>query len=211
MIEILLSLLGILLILIASEVLWRREILEPEMSRKFVHITVGAFVAFWPFYMPMEVIFLLAVAMFIVVALSRWMRLFESIHGVKRRTWGELFFPIAIAITAALAPAEWVFTAAILHLSLADGLAAVVGTRMKRPGRYKLFDQPKSVAGTLAFFLTSVVITATYFYVTAGSVWAGGAMLVWLPLLAAIIENIGLFGLDDLFVPIWVALVLGAV
>ncbi len=205
----LIALVGVFLILLVSELLWQKKVFKDEVARKFVHILVGSFVAFWPYFMSWRQIELMCLAFLLVVAASMRFRVFHAVHGVTRDTRGEIFFPIGIGLTALLAPSAVVFTAAILHLSLADGLAALVGKKCGRRHTYTFRGYKKSLAGTLTFFLTSLLI------ILAAVVGGGTAittatlpLLILLPMAATVVENTAVGGTDNVFVPLLVVSVL---
>lgn len=200
---------AIFLILVVAEMLWRAKLLEAEHSRKLVHIVVGTFAATWAFYMQDQQIVLLAGAMFLVVVISRLLGIFSSIHSVKRKTWGELFFPIGIALSALLTDSPWIFLAAILHVSLADGLAAVVGRRYVRTHGYKVLGQQKTLVGSLAFFNASLFIVISIVLLVPELQFIPIVLLL-VPALATAAENLGLYGSDDLLVPLIVTVLLTA-
>ena len=200
---------AIFLILVVAEVLWRAKLLEAEHSRKLVHIVVGTFAASWAFYMNDQQIVLLAGAMFLVVVISRLLGIFSSIHSVKRKTWGELFFPVGIALSALLTDSPWIFLAAILHVSLADGLAAVVGRRYVRTHGYKVLGQQKTLVGSLAFFNASLFIVISIVLLVPELQFIPIVLLL-VPALATAAENLGLYGSDDLLVPLIVTVLLTA-
>lgn len=205
----LLAVLGVFLILVFAEYLSRYRGVHSELTRKLVHVLVGMFVAFWPFFLSWRQIQMISVAFLVVVIISIWLNVFRSIHAVERNVVGELLFAMAIGILAFLSVNEWVFMAAVLHLSLADGMAAVVGLLWGDKNRYKMFGRVKSVAGSLAFFLTSMAIVAVYLIFSDASYSV--AALLWLPLAATIAENVAVSGADNLVVPLLVALFLTAV
>jgi phytol kinase len=201
--------LAIFIIVVSAEVLWRNKILRSEPSRKLVHILVGTYVASWGFFLADQQILLLAAAMFGVVLASRYLGVLGSIHNVQRKTWGELFFPIGIASCAVLTGSPWIFMAAMLHVSVADGLAAVVGSNYIKKHGYKIFNQQKTIVGSLIFFNASIFITLA---ATLLAPELQGSVLVVLivPLLSLAAENIAVYGADDLFVPVVVVLVMNA-
>src|SRR5690554_5952779 len=79
-----------------AELLRKTGRMHGEISRKFVHITVGTFVATWPFYMDVIWIQFMCLAFFAVVLASRYFKWFPAIYGITRRTWGDLLFPLGI-------------------------------------------------------------------------------------------------------------------
>lgn len=205
------ALAGVFAILVVSEIGWRRKVFRGESARKFVHISVGTFVAFWPYFMTWRQIQLMSLAFLVVVILSMQKHLFHAVHSVNRRTWGELFFPIGIGISALIMPSPIIFTAAILHLSLADGLAAVIGKKFGLLHQYRIHRYSKTLAGTLMFFLTSLIIVSTTVVLSGNSIsWPLLPLIIWLPVAATIVENISPAGTDNVFVPLLVVLVLQA-
>ncbi len=202
---------GVSVVLLTAEFLWQSKLFKrPEVSRKFVHILTGVFVAFWPFFMPFWVIQILSLLMLAVVVVSRRFRIFKSIHSVQRVTYGEYLFPVGVGITATFANTEWVYAAAMLHLSLADGLAAIVGTRFLKRG-YKIFGQTKTLIGSGTFYLVSIVIVAGIIWVTYPVYEITAlALLFWLPLVTTLLENAAVFGTDNVMIPLVVAAVLNS-
>ncbi|HLZ14360.1 MAG TPA: hypothetical protein VKQ34_00015 [Candidatus Saccharimonadales bacterium] len=197
---------AVFLILVFAEYLSRYKGVHSELTRKLVHILVGAFVAFWPFFLSWRAIQLLSVAFLIVVLVSVKLNIFGSIHAVKRNALGEILFALVIGILALIANTKWVFAAAMLNLSVADGLAAVVGLAFGDGSTYRVFGRRKSVAGSLAFFFASLAIMVGYAAFSGASYSA--VTIIWLPALAAIAENLAVQGTDNLVIPLLVALVL---
>jgi dolichol kinase len=206
MIYILLSLVAIFVLLVLANYLWRNEFMRPEVARKFVHIIVGTFIAFWPFFMDFRTIQWLSIAMLIVVLASKYWSLFPAIHSVRRHTWGEVLFPVGVGIAALLTTSPWVFMAAVLHMGLADGLAAVMGVTFGKKTGYTVFGQYKTIVGTATFWVVSMLVT---FFV----VWRSDLIIVsditlplllMLPLAAAVAENFSPYGSDNLWVPLLV-------
>jgi phytol kinase len=193
-------------ILVLSELWWRRHVMHDEFSRKFVHITVGSFVAFWPFFLSWRTIQLLSLAFIIVIALSLKLKLFQAIHSVQRPTWGEIFFALAVGVCALVTKDKWVYAAALLQMSLADGMAAVFGVRYGQRQRYLIFNQAKSLIGSLTFFLVSFLILVAYVYFSPHHL--SPAWVISISLLATGLENFAVRGSDNLLVPLFVALLL---
>lgn len=193
----------VFLILVLSELLWRTKKMRGESARKFVHICVGTFVAFWPLFMTWREIQFMALAFLVVIVISWRVNFFRSVHEVRRHTWGEVFFPIGIGISALLEPPALIFAAAILHLSLADGFAAVIGVKygMKRP--YKIRTYTKTLLGTITFWtISTAIILVTVLLSQNGLSWPLLPLLVWLPLTATVVENVAVAGTDNIFVPL---------
>ncbi|HEX7963299.1 MAG TPA: hypothetical protein VF466_01775 [Candidatus Saccharimonadales bacterium] len=196
----------VFLIIVFAEYLSRYRGVHSELTRKLVHILVGIFVAFWPFFLSWRQIQAISLLFFITVLLSIKFNVFGSIHAVSRNKVGEVLFALVIGILALITTKDWIFTAAMLHLSLADGLAAIFGLAWGDGSTYKIMGRTKSLVGSLAFFFTSLAIMICYAAFSGLSY--GGVALVWLPVLATIAENVSGEGTDNMVVPLLVALVL---
>lgn len=197
---------GVLAILLFAEYLSRYRGIHSELSRKFVHIVGGIFVAFWPFFLSWGQIQVLALLALIAALISIKLNIFHSIHAVKRNVWGEVLAAMVIGILALICDNPWIFMAAMLHLSLADGLAAVVGIAYGDNNSYKVLGETRSLAGNLACFFSSVVIMLAYTFV--GDNNASFLTLIGLPLLVTAAENFAVKGTDNLVIPLLVALIL---
>lgn len=194
-------------IVVTAELLWRQKVIRTEQSRKLVHIGVGVFASTWGFFLTQNQIILLAGLLFVVVLFSRIFNIFGSIHKVSRRTLGELFFPLGIALTALLAGSSWVFMAAMLHVGVADGLAALMGVNYVDKHGYKVFGQQKTVVGSVVFAIASLAIVVMTM-LASPELTANVVVLLAVPLLSTFAENVALFGSDDVVVPVVVALVM---
>jgi phytol kinase len=195
-------------ILVFAEWLSRSKQIHAELTRKLVHVAVGSFVAFWPFFMSWRSIQLLSLLFFIVVSLSVKFNIFRSIHAVQRNMTGELLFAIVIGLLALISTNEWIFAAAMLHLSIADGLAAIIGLGWGDNNTYKVWGRTKSIAGSAAFFVTSFCILVMY-AIFADSTTSFFTLL-WLPVVATAAENIAANGTDNIVMPLLIAVVLTA-
>jgi dolichol kinase len=194
-------------ILMFAEYLSRSKEIHAELTRKLVHVLVGTFVAFWPFFLGWRQIELLSLAFFVVVSISIKLNIFRSIHAVERNITGELLFAIAVGMLALICTNKWIFMASMLHLSLADGVAAIVGLGWGDNNGYSIFGSAKSRAGTIGFFVTSVMIMVFYLLFSGSS--NSIAMLAVVPIAATVAENIAVRGTDNLVMPLLVALILG--
>lgn len=210
MIGMLIAALVIFLLLRLAEYLRKTGRMHGEISRKFVHITVGTFIAFWPFFIDIVWVQFMCLAFFVVVLASRYFKWFPAIHGIERKTWGDILFPLGIGLTVLVADSPWIFAAAMLHLSLADGFAAVVGEKHGRTNRYLVFGYPKSYVGSATFLVISVGILAGLLILSPQFSAVGASMLLWLPLIATVLENVATKGMDNIIVPVVMAFLLNS-
>lgn len=202
---------GIGLLLILAELLWRQKVLKGEGQRKFLHITGGTYIAFWPWMVSMRTIQLLGAAMLIGVMINRGSRTkLHFLRGPKRESYGDVFFALVIMLCALLADVKLFFAVAILHLALADGLAAVVGKNFGKAWRYKVFRQTKTVVGSMTFWFVSLCILGTGMLLDTSLISFSNyaILLIFLPPMLTIIENVVGFGLDNIVVPLAVLVAL---
>lgn len=198
--------------LLLSEFLWRKKIVTVEVSRKMIHMGTGVLVAFLPFFMSWKNIQALSIAFLVVILLSSQYKILKSIHAVKRVTKGEILYAVGIGVCAFLEPAPWIFTVAILHLALADALAAVVGTKWGKRTKYTLLSHGKSFLGSLVFFYASMTIfLGVIILQPAEALPSNYLLLLVLPTILTLLENISWYGLDNVSIPLATTILLSSV
>lgn len=195
-------------ILFAADYLQRQKRLQTEVARKIAHITAGLIVISWAFYASWTLIIIGEIATLLGALVVRRFKWLRGMHSVKRKSWGELSGSAGIIIIVLLGVQRWVFVVAMLHVSLADAAAALIGSHYGTSSQYTLLGQKKSVAGSLAFSLVSVLIIAGVFMLTPQYATAHSLALVVLIPLTTIAENVGVYGLDNLLIMLTVATVL---
>lgn len=199
----------ILGILLAMEYCWRKSILPVEVTRKIIHLSTGVIIAFLPFYVDYRVLQFLAGGLLLIVLLSYRLHIFQAIHAVKRVTIGELLYPVGIGICAFLEPAPWIFAAAILHLAIADSIAALAGQKWGKRTRYMIITHGKSLVGSFAFYIASLVIFIGIIpFASEGSLPSLPLLLGLAPFVLVLLENLSLFGSDDVTIPVAVIVLL---
>lgn len=199
----------VLFFLLFAEHMRRIKHYSGETTRKFVHIAVATFVAFWPFFLNDLTITIACLAFFAAIVASRYLDIFPSIHRVSRKTWGDILFPVGILATLYVANSPWIFAAAMLHLGLADGMAAILGCKYGMKHKFKVFGHTKTILGTTTFFVISVLITYWLMTFTPSLIGEHGYwLLLVLPIMSTGIELVAGKGTDNLFVPIAVAALL---
>ena len=210
MISMLVALVGVGCILLVSEAAWYvLRLKRSETTRKLVHIATGVYVAFWPLFLSFAQIQLLSLVLCTVVFASKKFHVFRSIHSVRRKTYGEILFPLGIFVAATFASSGWIYMAAVLHLSVADGLAGLIGTRYLKRSKYVIAGNTKTIVGTAVFFAVSLGILASIMLADPAA-YGNHVMLVLavLPMVTTLLENISPYGTDNLSVPMVVVLIL---
>jgi dolichol kinase len=145
----------IFLILVLAEVLAAKKVLRGEYLRKFVHITTGSFIAFWPWLVSWHWLQILGLAMIVVTIANHYVS-FLSYHG-HRASFGDIFLALAVFLSAIMTDNKIFFCLAILEVALADGLAALTGIKYGKHWRYKILGHPKTVIGSMSFWIISLV------------------------------------------------------
>ncbi len=204
---VLLALIAVGLILLIAEYLARYTSMHSELTRKFVHMCVGTFVAFWPFFLSWREIELLSIAFFVVILISIKLTAFKAIHTSPSRVVGEVCFAVVIGLLALISGTKWIFMASMLSLSVGDALAAIIGVTWGERTKYTVFGKTKSIIGTATFFVVSVGIMMLYVHFSPDTV--GFTTLFLVPVIATITENIAVNGTDNLIMPLLMALILG--
>lgn len=201
-------------ILAVAEILHRTTRLSVELTRKFSHaasagvaLTLPAFGVTGP-----QVLMLCVVFTVLLIAARRWGML-ESIHGIDRGgSLGGYCFPAALGACYAAYLLHGVrlwLALPILILAICDPLAALVGRRWP-VGAYRIFGDRKSLAGSGAFFIGAIAVSAVTLWVFGlGDDLAQAAPLVLLvAAVATVLEAVSVRGLDNLTVPLGVLSVL---
>lgn len=201
--------LGVFGLLLVSEFGWRQGWFRNEFGRKFVHITVGTFVAFWPYFIGWTEVIVLSLGFFFGVITAFRLGIFRAVSTYQRPTYGEVLFALSVGFLAVLTNSKGIYAAAILQMALADGFAAVVGTWLGKRSQYKVFGKTKSIVGTLTFFLISLAILIGYSQLSDnGLAWQYIALGA---LGATTMENVMSLGLDNLAVPVFIGVLLQSV
>jgi dolichol kinase len=204
MLALLECLLGLAALLLLTEFLGLHKILKGEYLRKFFHITAGSFIAFWPWLVSWRTIQVLAVGMIGVMLAGRYTGILRYHGRIRRVTYGDIFLAVAILLCSLITTNKVFFAMAILEVALADGLAAVVGISYGKQWGYKVFGYTKTVVGTMVFWIVSVEI------LTAGVLAAHTQfsyqdfyyLLLLMPPVLTILENLAVLGIDNLIIPL---------
>lgn len=202
------AILGIFIILVLSEFLWRKNLVRGEFGRKLVHILCGTYVAFWPWFLSFRSVFLISIAFVVVTILSRKLKIFHAILDIKRKSAGDVLFAFGVCATALVTTNRLIFSAAILFMALADAFAAILGKKYGKRSRYYLLGAEKSILGSSVFFLTTLTISLVFWVLYQAPVPIFEAVAFFLPLaislsvLLTVVEAISPYGFDNVLIPL---------
>ncbi|NJO05568.1 MAG: hypothetical protein HC876_08630 [Chloroflexaceae bacterium] len=180
---------------------------HPEIVRKLLHIGMGLVCLPFPWLFdglwPVLILGSMALGALLLLRHSHLRETFGcTIHQVKRHSYGDLYFPLGVALAYLLAQDNaLLYSVPLLLLTFADPTAALVGTFWGRR-RYRTIEGTKTLEGSAAFFGVAFVLTLTALLL-AGTFAPVSAVLVagLLALIATAIEGISWRGIDNLLVP----------
>lgn len=188
------------LFLLVIEITKRKFLLSPSITRKVSHIGAALICAASPLFVEKNLIIFACLGFAGTMFISRKFSIFSSIHQIGRNTFGEIFLPLGEAFSAAifLPQALLAFQYGVLVMGLSDAFAGFVGEKY---GRHQIiiFNNRKSLEGSLAFLLTTTLLT----FLFAPSL---GLHLIFIPLALTLVELILGYGMDNLAIPIFAAL-----
>lgn len=197
-------LIGIFALLVIAELLGKYRILKGEYHRKFLHIAAGTFIAFWPWLISWRAIEIIGLVMLAVMIANRYISFLNYRGRIGRASYGDICLALAIFLSALLTHNKIFFALAILEVSIADGLAAVAGKTYGKNWDYKVFGHKKTVVGSMVFWIATVCIFGVgllpaHNFISFQDYYF---ILLLVPPLFTIIENLSVFGLDNLVLPL---------
>jgi phytol kinase len=195
----------IFLVIILSSILSKRKLLGTEGSRKFIHIGVSNWwIIAMIFFDNILAASIVPVAFIIINFVSYKFNLIKAMErNESKNDLGTVYFPISLLILVILSfssySAPYVGALGILIMGYGDGLAAVIGKRIKSP-KFYIMGNKKSISGCITMFAASFIISAVIIWIYSPAYLLIKALSI--ALFAAVIEGATPYGLDNLTVPI---------
>ena len=203
---VLIALVGLMVML---RVYGRKRRPHPEIMRKLLHVGMGLvtlsfpwiFTETWPAWVLAAISVLLLTATKVPNPLQR--KLGGVIDGVDRSSFGEIYFPISVALIFQFADRQPIlYCIPILLLTLADAVAALIGIFYGHV-HYASIGGQKSAEGSVAFFTVAFLSTHIPLLLFTNTGRAQSLLLgLTIGLLVMLIEAIAWKGLDNLLVPL---------
>jgi phytol kinase len=177
-----------------------------EWSRKLVHIGGGAVLPLaWWFGIHRWLAVPAAAAITLLALLNHRHRLLPAIEDVGRASYGTVAYGASITLLLLL---FWpqradAACAGVLVMAFGDGLAGLLGPRIPSAS-WSVLGERRSLVGTATMALASLLVLLA----VAAAVPAGPSLpvLILLALMATGLEQVAVLGLDNLTVPLAVAL-----
>jgi dolichol kinase len=216
MVGFILAAVGTASVLLIGELLWKDNILKGEKARKFTHIIVASYAAFWPFFVGRLWIVVLSGIFALAIIVCKRLHVFNSMNGARRATYGEIFFALSIGMMALIFENHYIYMTALLHMALADGFAAIVGIHLAKEAKnFKFHGSKKSWAGTATFVVISFILNLFYWMLMSRISLAGSLIglspIIYSFLSAAVLAMVEIAapkGSDNIAVPFAAGLLL---
>jgi phytol kinase len=188
---------------------------DGEWLRKLAHIGTGLISITFPWIFSGRVpVFLtcgLSIALLVAMRSVPPVRRYLSgvVDDVSRKSWGEAYFPLSVALLYQLAHGDkLLYAVPLVVLTLADTVAALTGAEYGKHG-YASSGATKSIEGSIAFFCAAFfsVNVALVIFSDAGRI---ETLLISLDiaLIVMLLEAIAWRGLDNVFIPLGVFILL---
>ena len=197
---ILFALLAYLLFFAFVEKIASKHSIGTETTRKTVHVIGGISAAFLPFIMSFAQITTLGLLIAAAMLISKKINFFKTIHETDRTTYGEVYFPLAIGITAFLFPNLLAYSYGVLIMGISDGLAGIAGKKYGGK-KYNILGVKKTYVGSLIFFIMTFLI-GDFFLLPLNAPFAQliiGNIIISMAL--TLVEGLLPLGLDNLALP----------
>jgi len=172
--------------------------IKSELSRKLIHAGTGVAAFLLPYFLDRDNILLICAIFTLFLLSTRRFNLLPGIHAVARKTHGEFYFPHGLAASAFFFLPENIlaFQFGCLVLGLSDTAADLVGSSF---GKHKIpLVKDKSFEGSIAFFITTLIIFLCLFIVPGH---VGITIGIGISLGLTVIESMFSWGLDNLILP----------
>jgi len=172
-----------------------------ELLRKIIHIGMGPLIPIAKYFEISQVFaasFTFLIGLLILI--NYIYKLFPIIEDVERKSYGTLFYCLSLFILIII---FWnkdpnSLIAGFLIMTFGDGFAGLIGKNFSSKN-WLILNQQKSFLGTITMFLTSLFVLI--------SIGLFGDFLVdsrylLIALIATILEQVSIFGIDNFTVPI---------
>jgi phytol kinase len=179
---------------------------QRELSRKIVHAGTGPVLPLaWFLHIPIAIAVPLAVVVTVITLINHRWHLLPAVEDVGRRSYGTVAYGVAICLLLILFWAEnpAAACAGVLVMAFGDGLAGLIGRAVRSPN-WTVLEQRKSFIGTSTMAITSAVVLFALVLVTQSPL--NPLRLLAVCSLAVGLEQMSVWGIDNLSVPLGVAL-----
>ena len=172
-----------------------------ELLRKIIHIGIGPLIPLAKFLeINQNIAQYFAALISILVLINYVYRLFPIIEDIDRKSFGTLFYCLSLYILISI---FWdkdpmSLFAGVFIMTFGDGLAGLLGKNFNSK-KWIILGQKKSIIGTSTMFIVSLIITLSLTHLGGYEI---SFLIPSIALLATIVEQFSIAGIDNLSVPI---------
>ncbi len=188
-----------------SEQINKSGLIPQESNRRLIHFFIGVFISFSPLVFfsniqPACLAFIFTILNFYTLKKD----VFQGIHSQKNKTYGTVYFPLAyLLIVIAFWSYPRFIIISLLILTISDPLAAHVGSSTDNPLSFTIWEDHKSLQGTITFFSSSLILIyiSSQILFNYSNIFLFG-MALFTAIGATIAEATSKHGTDNLSIPI---------
>ena len=212
----LLFLIGITLLLVFNEMVYRRLGITGEFTRKFAHMTGTLATISFPYLFDDHwYVLFLAIVFFVILFFSRATHHLKSIHDIHRVSIGSYLLPMAIYLTFLVSyrlESTLLFVLPVLILAICDPIAGILGINITTYNhRIVIFSKKlkKTWVGSTSFFISAFLISVIALYLNRSSfTLATFYLALSIALISTLAEMFSWKGSDNLLIPMSVVAVI---
>jgi len=176
-----------------------------EFVRKIIHIGIGPLIPIAQFLkIDQNSALIFTGIVSLTVLMNYTYKIFPTIEDVERKSYGTFFYCISLFILISLFwnKDPYALITGFFIMTFGDGLAGLLGKSLKSKN-WILFQQKKSLFGTITMFLTSLIVVCSIGYAQKNSFNLNYFTIAFF---ATLLEQFSVLGIDNLIVPISSAL-----
>ena len=176
-----------------------------EIVRKIIHIGIGPLIPIAQFLKINQNSALIFTGIIsLMVFINYTYKLFPTIEDVERKSYGTLFYCLSLFILIYLFwdKDPYALISGFFIMTFGDGLAGLIGNSFNSKS-WILFNQKKSLFGTMTMFLTSLIVVCSIGYSQHNSLNLNYFTIAFI---ATLLEQFSVLGIDNFIVPISSAL-----
>jgi len=180
------------LVLLAGEQV-SKKINNEEHKRKLLHLSGGVVALGLPWIVSQKIVGIIALSFVVIMAIQRRYKILTGLYEVQRTTYGEITFPLGVALSAFfLSPEQFIYI--MLLVIVSDTFASFLGQKYPA-GRMLVFGTQKTLTGSLGFFSSALVVALLLnIDLNSTAIFIVGAL--------TIVETISPLGLDNATIPV---------
>ncbi len=176
-----------------------------EIVRKIIHIGIGPLIPIAQFLKIAQNSALIFTGIIsLMVFINYTYKLLPAIEDVERESYGTLFYCLSLFILIYLFwdKDPYALITGFFIMTFGDGLAGLIGKSFNSKS-WILFNQKKSLFGTITMFLTSLIVVFSIGYTQQNSLNFNYFTIAFF---ATLLEQFSVLGIDNFIVPISSAL-----